>query len=217
MEGFEIHGIDVSHYQHRIDWDTVATQKVDFAFVKATEGLTYKDSLFQRNWSELKRVGIKRGAYHFYRPNSSPKTQAYNFLSTVSIEEGDLPPVLDFEVVSGQHHFGIISGLQTWLSIVENELGFRPIIYTNLNLYNEYIKDNFNDYSIWIARYNDLAPHMPIDQPWSFWQYGNRGRMKGIEGDVDFNVFSGSHQDLEYFGFPADSSSYAIGKPVYPL
>ncbi len=209
---FDVHGIDVSHYQGNIDWETVAKQGVDFAFVKATEGLTYRDSLFCNNWDEMGNVGIPRGAYHFFRPTVSPYLQAYNFTQTVNLEIGDLPPVLDFEVVGEQHRIGIISNIQTWLSIVEEMYNIRPIIYTNQQLYRRYIQGNFDDYPIWIARYNDDLPDMPFDQTWAFWQYGNKGNIEGISGDVDFNVF---HGDLEALKSMTLSSSNMV--PSYSL
>jgi len=101
MEGFEVHGIDISHHQSYINWDTVASQPIDFAFVKATEGETFSDSLFSYNWNEMSRVEIKRGAYHFFRPNISVENQAKNFIDQVDLKEGDLPPVLDVEVFEG--------------------------------------------------------------------------------------------------------------------
>ncbi len=211
---FDVHGIDVSHYQKQIDWKTVAEQNIDFAFVKATEGLTYKDSLFVQNWAVMKDVGIRRGAYHFFRPTVSPYLQAYNFTQTVQLQVGDLPPVLDFEVVGKQHRIGIISNIQTWLSIVEEVYNITPIIYTNQKLYLKYIQGNFDDYPIWIARYNEEAPDMPFDQNWTFWQYGNKGELPGIEGDVDFNVFNGDINALESLVLsPTDTiSSYVVNR-----
>lgn len=197
MPAFEIHGIDVSHYQARINWDTIAAQAIDFAFVKATEGTDHTDSLFSTNWSNIKRVGMKRGAYHFFRPRSSVLQQAQNFMDHVQLEKGDLPPVLDVEVTDGASDELVIKRIRTWVEIIEHHYKIRPIIYTNLNFYRRYIKQNFDNYPIWIARYNTLEPKLGNDQDWCFWQYGNRGQLKGIKGFVDFNVFKGSFLELE--------------------
>ncbi len=197
IEGFSIHGIDVSHHQKHIEWDSVAAQNnIQFAFVKATEGFTFQDSLFCYNWSQIEKVGLLRGAYHFYRPNMSPILQAINFTSLVNLSVGDLPPVLDFEVVGNQTHANLIRDLQTWLTIVEDYYDIRPIIYTNQKMYHKYIKGHFDNYPLWIARYNTIEPEMSFQQDWTFWQYGNRGRINGIQGDVDFNVFQGNLEDL---------------------
>ncbi len=194
LEDFEVHGIDVSHYQKRIDWPEVAMQDIDFAFVKATEGETYKDSLFHHNWNQMESVGMMKGAYHFYIPSVDPMLQVENFTGSVEIKPGDLPPVLDFEKIGKKNRIELIADLQTWLKAVEYHYDIRPIIYTNQKLYNKYIKGNFDEYIVWIARYNTETPDMPFSQSWTFWQYGNRGRIDGIVGDVDFNVF---HGDLE--------------------
>lgn len=199
--GYEVHGIDISHYQSYINWDTVAAQDIRFAFMKATEGLEFKDSLFCLNWEETKRVGIKRGAYHFFRPTLNSRTQAMNFRNNVTLKTGDLPPVLDVEVVDGASKAEIIAGVKTWIFLTELHYGIRPIIYTNLKFYYKYLAGHFEDYPMWIARYESFAePKLAAGKEWDFWQYGNRGRIKGIDGDVDFNVFRGNIFELEDMG-----------------
>ena len=197
MDGYEVHGIDVSHYQANIDWTKVAQQNISFAFVKASEGETLKDSLFLTNWNALKKEGIYRGAYHFFRPSISATAQALHFIEQVDLEKGDLPPVLDIEVMDGVSEERLISGLKKWLSIVENEYQIRPIIYTNLNYYQKHLAAHFSDYPMWIARYSEHNPRLNGNQKWQFWQYGDRGQIKGIDGFVDFNVFAGSIEELE--------------------
>ncbi len=194
---YTVHGIDISHYQSFINWDTVVAQEVHFAFVKATEGLSMSDTMFCYNWSEMKRVGIKRGAYHFYRPTLSPREQADHFSRMVEMEYGDLPPVLDVEVLDGVSKTILINGIRTWLYQVEIRYNVKPIIYTNLKFYNRILAGHFDDYPIWIARYSFREPTLACGRDWHFWQYGNRGRIKGIHGDVDFNVFNGTELDLE--------------------
>lgn len=103
---YTVHGIDVSYYQGKIDWQKVKAMREDgvyvsFAFIKATEGLLNVDPYFQRNWREAPKAGIKVGAYHFFRPKRSGLWQANFFLQTVSIEKGDLPPVVDIEGLDG--------------------------------------------------------------------------------------------------------------------
>lgn len=197
MDEYEVHGIDVSHYQSRIQWDSIVENDIHFAFVKATEGLSMKDSLFTHNWAEMSRVEIKRGAYHFYYPSLSAEEQAKNFLSSVELQPGDLPPVLDVEVLAGSSKIQLITGIRTWLYLTEIEYGVKPILYTNLNFYNKYLAGQFDDYPVWIARYNTREPSLACGREWQFWQYGNRGRIPGIAGDVDFNVFGGSWYELE--------------------
>ena len=196
METFAIHGIDVSHYQAQINWPLVAQQNIKFAFVKATEGESLKDSLFAKNWTAMKEVGLHRGAYHFFRPTKPASIQADHFLKQVQLEPGDLPPVLDVEVTDGVEEGPLLSRMKTWLAIVERHCGIRPIIYTNLNFYHRHLAGYFDDYPIWIARYSSRTPQLASGQKWQFWQYGNRGKLEGIHGYVDFNVFHGDYEEL---------------------
>ena len=196
MENYAVHGIDVSHYQSRIQWDKVATQKIAFSFVKASEGESLVDSLFSFNWGELARVGIKRGAYHFFRPTVDGHQQASLYINQVVLKDGDLPPVLDVETIDNVSEKQLLKQMQTWLYSIETYYGIRPIIYTNLKFYSRYLVGNFDQYPIWIARYNKENPVLANKQ-WKFWQYGNRGRIEGINGNVDLNVFHGSFEELE--------------------
>ncbi len=196
MEGYEVHGIDLSHYQSKISWDSVAAQGIAFAFVKATEGRQHLDKKYCENWQEMKRVGIKRGAYHFFRPSIPAEEQARNFMNVVDMQYGDLPPVLDVEVDENLSREEVVKGIKDWLYLVEMEYSIRPIIYTHYKFYNKFIAGEFDKYPIWIAKYGGEAPRLGSVQ-WTFWQYGNRGILRGVEGHVDFNVFKGSHEELE--------------------
>ncbi len=96
MEHYAVHGIDVSHHQGIVNWDQISRQDIHFVFAKATEGGDHVDSLFAYNWKEMRRVGLKKGAYHFFRPNMNPEIQAKIFIENVELFAGDLAPVLDF-------------------------------------------------------------------------------------------------------------------------
>lgn len=197
LETYDVHGLDVSHYQSKIDWDTVAQQSIHFAFVKATEGEFHVDSLFCHNWSEILRVGMKRGAYHFFRPTLSAEAQFVNFAYTVELQPGDLPPVLDVEVIDEATKVELITKVRTWLYLMEIRYDIKPILYSNQKFYNRYLAGHFDDYPIWIARYSHRKPELAYERPWDFWQYGSQGKIKGVDGYVDFNVFDGTLSDLD--------------------
>lgn len=194
---YVVEGIDVSHYQSHIYWDSIAAQGIDFVFVKASEGELYRDSLFVANWNAIGQSGLLRGAYHFFHPSLDARKQANNFIASVPFASGDLPPVLDFETVNGLSKKQVVRALKSWLKIVGDAYDVQPILYTNMKLYEKYISGDFHGYKIWIARYNDETPLLNDGRPWHFWQYGNKGRLKGIEGDVDFNVYNGSLEALK--------------------
>ena len=118
------------------------------------------------------------------------KLQAENFISTVDLSTGDLPPVLDVEKTFGVSGIKIRERVKEWLEVIEAYYGIRPIIYTNVDFYNQYLKDGFDEYPLWVAHY--LQKERPrIHRPWIFWQHSEQGRVNGIFHKVDFNVFSG--------------------------
>jgi lysozyme len=193
---YRIQGIDVSHYQKRINWKTVAKQKkVHFAFIKATESVNYQDSIFKINWAGAKEAGLIRGAYHFFRPNVSVEWQIKNFTKQVQLEKGDLPPVLDVEDFDNVTMPALIERVRLWLIFIEDHYKVRPIIYASLNVYQKHLKMAFPDYPVWIARYNRVKP--PENTDWLFWQYSDEARINGIAGNVDRNVFAGTLSELK--------------------
>jgi lysozyme len=192
---YSVHGIDVSKYQDVIDWESVKEMKVDeiqisFAFIKATEGLRNEDIYFKRNWKRAKDAGLARGAYHFFLSTKSGKHQAESFIKRVKLEPGDMPPVLDVEQRYGVPAAKLRERVKEWLDTVEEYYGVKPIIYTNVDFYKQVLKDEFDDYPLWVAHY--LQPHRPrIHRDWIFWQHSETGRVNGIRQAVDFNVFNG--------------------------
>ncbi len=201
IDQFEIHGIDVSHYQSYINWDAVLQHDFDFAYMKATEGEQLLDSMYQRNWQESKRVGIKRGAYHFFRPSLSATLQADNFIAQVQLEQGDLLPVLDLEVIDNVPIQDVIFRAKLWLTQIETHYGVKPMIYTYLKFYNKYLAGQFEDYPIWIARYNEKSPKLANRLQWTFWQHQCKGNISGINTPVDLNVFHGDKKALELISY----------------
>lgn len=202
--GNTILGIDVSKYQRKINWEKVRDNDVSFAFIKATEGVKLKDSQFERNWEETQQVGIIRGAYHFYRPNVAPGEQARNFIETVSLQAGDLPPVLDIEVRGRQPLNHLRGDLKEWLVLVERAYGVKPIIYTGYSFYKDYLEGYFDEYPLWIAHYNvkELKMQRTERAQLSFWQHTDKGVIDGIKGPVDCNIFYGSKQEIRKLCLP---------------
>lgn len=198
---FSIHGIDVSKYQERINWAAVKEMEVDdvhirFTFIKATEGLGNMDAYFKRNWEKAADAGIPRGAYHFFLAPKSGAEQAENFIRRVELKKGDLPPVLDVEQTYGVSASKLQSEVKAFLDRLEAHYGVKPIIYTNVDFYNRYLKNEFDDYPLWVAHY--LKKDRPrITRTWAFWQFSETGYVNGIRGQVDFNVFNGDSTDFQ--------------------
>ena len=207
--GYRIHGIDVSKYQDRVDWERVRNMQVgdiriSFAFIKATEGSWMEDSWFDYNWENARKQGIIRGAYHYFLPDISPKAQAQLFARTVRLRSGDLPPVIDVEVTRGMTKAQIRQFTKTYLQILEKQYNVRPIVYTNRDFYKNYFANeaDFKPYCFWIAHYYVTDLQMPDDSRWHFWQHSDRGTVNGINEPVDFNVFYGDSAALRRLCVP---------------
>ncbi|WP_052495938.1 glycoside hydrolase family 25 protein [Pedobacter lusitanus] len=193
---YNIHGIDVSYYQGKIDWNKVKAMKEDdvsirFAFIKATEGVASVDPYFQRNWREAPKAGIVCGAYHYFIPKKSGLWQARFFLQTVKFEAGDLPPVIDVEQLSGVSPEKMRTELKDFIRHVEKKTKVKPIIYSGLVFYKDYLKGYFDDYPLWIAHYYKAELNAGANTKWSFWQHSDKARITGINHVVDFNAFRG--------------------------
>jgi len=186
-------GVDVSHYQGHVDWAAVEDAGVGFAFVKATEGVTFTDPTFRRHWEALGETAILRGAYHRFRAGRGAAAQAEHFLGVVSVREGDLPPVLDVEATDGVSDATLIRGVRTWLRTVEARTGVRPIVYTKPGFRRAHLGAALDDYPLWIAEYG-------VDEPsharWTFWQHSEQGRVPGIQKIVDLDRFNGTRGEL---------------------
>jgi len=192
---FAIHGIDVSHHNKSINWTLVKQMKVSniklgFCFIKATEGITLVDDMFNRNWKKSKQAGVIRGAYHYFIPYKSGRAQAQNFIETVDLQKGDLPPVLDVETLANTSPVELKKNVQDWLDMVEGHYGVKPIIYSGVDFYSRYLGDDFKKYPLWAAHYQQKREPR-ISREWNIWQHNEGGRVNGIATSVDFNAFNG--------------------------
>ena len=197
---WKVYGIDVSEYQGEIDWDEVSTifgeHKIYFVYLRATAGKDKVDDRFNENWKAKKNARILQGAYHYYRPDENSIKQADNFIATVKLRKGNLPPVLDIEQISTiQSLERLKTGLQKWLNKVEKYYGVKPVIYSGSAYFTNYLKKEFKDYTLWVANYNRTK--IPVQHDWKIWQYSNKGRVKGVDGKVDINVFDGTIDELK--------------------
>lgn len=199
-EGYEIHGIDISHYQGEIDWGQLREAMIErcpvrFVVIKATEGSNKLDDSFNENFYQARENGFIRGAYHFWSTKTSARLQAEYFLKQVHLEDGDLPPILDVEKKGNISVEDFQKNVLTWLRLVEKHYNVKPIIYTYYKFKMDYLNDSvFNEYPYWIAHY--YVDKVQYRGKWKFWQHTDCGRLPGIKGYVDFDIYNGSYYDL---------------------
>jgi lysozyme len=198
---YPIHGLDLSRYQASMDWNAVQEAGTKFAFIKATEGGDYVDPMFVQNWNSAKAAGIPRGAYHFVYWCRPAVQQAQWFVQHIPQDHDALPPVLDLEwnghsltcprkVPRDQ----ALAMIKIMLSELERHTGKRPIIYTDITFHEEILKGEFEDYPFWIRSVAAEPQERYTDRRWTFWQWTTTGKVPGIIGPVDRNVFNGTEK-----------------------
>ncbi|NMM90728.1 glycoside hydrolase [Rhodococcus sp. SRB_17] len=199
-------GPDVSSWQHvngvGIDWFQVRASGHQFAMVKATESLNYVNPYFVEDFLRMRVAGVSRGAYHYADVRQSPEAQAA-FFAGVNVD-GDLPPVLDLEDAKGLPADQVIDWTHRYLNSVQSLTGRQPIIYTYPYFWRTQMGNTteFKHYPLWIADYNGQNAPGPLPGGWSnwtFWQYTNTGRIPGIAGDTDINVYNETQGDFGRF------------------
>lgn len=205
---YPVKGVDVSSYQGEIEWAQIQEQDLQFAFIKATEGSTFVDKYFERNWKSAENTPLRIGAYHFFSYDSEGKTQAQNFIKAVPINEEALPPVIDVEFYGDKeknppNRSQVEKELQTMVKMLEEHYGKRVILYTTQKAYDLYIKNSYEQCDIWI-RDVFTKPSLPDKRKWTFWQYTDREQLDGYSGEekyIDVNVFYGSEKEFKEYGY----------------
>ena len=221
-----IYGIDIARYQHgrgrrpvAIQWkklrithvgkrgsDNVSgtvDYPVSFVYIKSTEGTTVRNKFYLNDYTQARKHGISTGAYHFWSVRRSGAEQAKYFISNTLFRNGDLPPVLDIEPSKAQIELAggaekMFQQIRIWLNTVERWTGVKPILYVNQLFVNNYLSqqpDLKRDYRVWIARYSEYKPDVRL----TYWQLCSDGRVAGIQGNVDINVFNGYQNQFEAF------------------
>lgn len=196
-------GIDVSYWQGTIDWQRVAGDGIDFAFIRLSYGEIFRDPKFDANWAGAKAAGITRGAYQFFKPSQDIDLQAQIMIDAMADRNpGDLPPVLDVEVTDGYSATSMKAKIDKWVTKVQGALGVTPIIYSGSYFWRDQVAGSKDESAnpFWIAQYTTKCPNLPLPwEQWTLWQYSSRGSVAGIRGYVDLDRFNGSVDDLRAF------------------
>lgn len=197
----EAFGIDVSQYNGNINWGEVKNQTkakdpIKFVIIRSTVG-TDLDTRYKKNYKEAKKQGFIVGSYHYYRPNENSAQQFENFKKTVKLERGDIIPVVDIEVASTvQSMESLKKGLRNFVTLVEQEYGVKPIIYTKLSMWKSYLQKDFADCQLWIAAYSTSRRHEEVVKNASIHQFTKEIRnipgipSKYVDGDDCRNLSS---------------------------
>lgn len=208
----KVQGIDISHYQGVINWQKVRASGVQFAYIKATQGVGYRDPTFNRNYIGATKAGVIRGAYHFPTPGKATAKAQANYLvdhgGGWSADNRTLPAMLDMEgnrLVSRDPCYGFSrTSMVGWISDFVDQYHARtgrwPVIYTARGWWNQCTGNSSafrNRSPLMLAAWNSTPGTPPGG--WathSIWQYTSSGRVSGISKRVDLDSFNGSRSRL---------------------
>ena len=225
-------GIDVSAYQHAVDWPAQAAAGVKFAYVLATEGNYAGNGYFDSQYIGARAAGLMAGSYHFANPAvSSGAAQATYFVDNGGgwLADGNtLPPVLDMEDDPYNKNICYLltpAQMVAWIKDYSRELarltGRKPVIYTTSKWWNKCAAGSpaFAAQPLFLAKYSATPGAIP--QGWSrynFWQYSEKPPASAPEVVGDLDVFNGSMDALRALAGPARplvTSRPAIN-PLFP-
>ncbi len=197
LSRYAVRGIDVSAHNGKIDFVRVAADSISFAYIKATEGAGFSDSRFHDNYYAARDAGIKVGAYHFFRFDRPGDLQAVNLLQAIRGLEFDLPIAIDVEEWTNPDDVSaanVGNNLSAMIGYLESR-GHNVIIYSNKKDYDSYLRTHFAGRALWLCSFVEPGPEFR----WTFWQHTHRGRVDGIDGDVDLNVYKGTRQEWQRY------------------
>ena len=186
-------GIDVSHYQNSIRWKHLKENNdISFVYVKATEGELLRDEFYEVNMARARETGLKVGSYHFFRANVPAEKQFENFRAIVKTGNQDLIPMIDVENTNAVPYKEMKQNLQKLIDLFTEYYGQKPLLYSMTSFYNSYLAGSFTDYPLMIGGYS-RKPVLVDEKDYVIWQFTAHGKVEGINGNCDLDVFNTGH------------------------
>ncbi len=202
----ELNGIDISHHQGNVDWTTVANDgRVQYVYLKATEGATMQDSMYIKNRDAARNAGLKVGAYHYMTMMSSAKEQFENFTNVVG-QDIDLLPMLDLEPSKRKYSLETIRlRADSIMGMMVAHYGVKPMLYCTRDRYYIVCDDaqpmakpyrilpQYRSYPLFWGQYSSSQPSFDTENNCVIWQYSDQNHLDGLAGAVDFSKFVNGH------------------------
>jgi lysozyme len=214
-EEYSVRGVDVSSRNGPIDWSAVGTQ-VSFAYISANKGPgpdARSDESFLANWAGARIARIRRGAYYTFSFCVPAKAQFKNLAEIIPDEEDALPVAIAIDntvVACDRAPIEVLRAeLHKLTEMVKAKYRKIPIIYGNADAILELVDASFDEFSLWVAYHRTKPLRLSGRNPWSLWQYTVSGRLAGIEGMVDQNVFFGTNEQFDLFASGRSNTALA--------
>ena len=190
-----MHGLDMSHYQGDVWWETLgANNHMNYVYFMATEGKELQDATYKRNIEYAHKYGLKVGSYHFYHANIDQQLQLRHFMSQCRPGDQDLIPMIDVETMpKNMSTKAFCDSLTKFLNLVEVAYHQKPLVYTGTYFYNTYLLGKLDAYKLMIAQYSEREPRLKDERDYIVWQYTGKGRINGVNTYIDKSRLMGKH------------------------
>lgn len=184
-----VRGVDASHHQGEIDWRRVRGDRIEFAYLKATEGSGFVDPRFVANARAARAAGLRVGGYHFFSTCSPGAPQARHFVRVLRSAPADsMPPAVDLELLGNcaepPPRPRLLAEVEAFLRIVERATRQQAVVYAYPDFEARYGFAEALDRRQWVRRIGPVAPK----RPWFIWQRDDRARIAGFSTPADLNV-----------------------------
>ncbi len=189
-------GIDVSDWQGYIDYAQVRESGIEIVYIKASQGSNIKDPYFDINYENAKKNGLKVGFYHFLTATNieEAENEARFFASVISGKNPDCKLVMDYEVFGGVSVEETNQIAEIFLESVKRLTNKEVIVYSDLsNSIDRFSKELASNYELWLAYYGNYNELNNVESNWNNWigvQYTDRGRVPGVSGSVDRDLYT---------------------------
>ncbi len=198
-----VHGTDASRFQgNEAQWAVARSNGVNFVFLKATEGGDRADPAFAGHWREARAAGVRTGAYHVWYHCRPGAEQARWFIANVPRAPGALPPALDLEwtpfsptCTRRPPGSEVRREAQAFVEAVAAHYGQRPLVYAAPDIWQDAELWRLEGVEFWLRSVAGHPAQVYPGQGWTFWQYSGTGRVPGLSGQADLNVFRGSEAE----------------------
>lgn len=191
--GRQYRGIDISEFQGEIDFEEVRRSGIEAVYIRVGSG-EYTDEYFAENYERAKAAGLKIGFYHYVTARSveEGRRQARFFASLAAGREPDMRLAMDFEYFGSLSVSQINAISEAYLDELTALTKREAVIYSDLsNARNIFSRALAEKYPLWAAQYGADEPS--ANGKWREWvgfQYTDEGRVGGIYGNVDRNIFT---------------------------
>ena len=190
MRSGKYKGIDISSWQGNVDFAKVKNYGIDIVYIKVTEGIDYINNYFATSYINARANGLKVGFYHYFLGNVDPIAQARYFINAIGNRVTDCRLAIDLETNNGLEKEELTNNAESFLREVERLTGKGTVVYTNTGFVRSYVGKELGKYPLWISEYGVSTPSTnPVWSDWIGFQYSDNGRIPGVNGNVDLNVF----------------------------